>query len=466
MAGMLPGLFSPQTRDLRAEQQDEENRLARLAQNPFTADAYTAYSGAKLAGQGLARAAGGAMGLDTRSPTQKNVDAVKAQVAQMGFDPNDPKSLDQFYMNVVKILQGQGLVAEAADVAKEWRASRATEQNLDLKNRDLARKQKADDQKAAAAEDRNAIARERLGKSGPEALQLLDQLDNLDPLNPNDEYKRKAIMQRLDQIGGQNGVKFEQLGDRVIVTDMQGNPIRTDKTGAAPLNAAAQQKEADKNNGLQTKYNSAIQALQSAYNDAVELYNHPGLEGALGPVRSLNWNGKSDGIAGVLAAIPSAINYARLPAAAQDAGAKLQQVLAGSFISALQDLKAQSQTGASGLGQLTEVEGAKIQNAKAALDPRQPYPSFRAHLAQYVQQIANSVSLLNQNAQQYKLTPAPFSAKGMVASPGRYTAPQPSNQTIAPAAPPTAPAPSQPAPSAPTATPKTVSSEGWSIRKK
>lgn len=454
MAGMLPGLFSPQFRDMRQEQRDNENDLQFLSQDPTRAAAYTAYSGAQQAGRGIGQLLGAAAGVDTRSPMEKNVAAVQAakdQVSKLGFDPNDPKSLDSFYARVVAILQSQGLVAEAAEMQKEWAAQKRADRGLDLKDADLARKKKADDDKARAADERNAIARERLGTSGPEALQLLNDLDKLDPLNPNDEYRRKAIMTRLGQLGGQNGVKFEQLGDRVIVTDMQGNPIRTDKTGAAPMPAAAQQKEADKSNALQTKYNSAVASLQSAYNDAVELYNHPGLQQVVGPTVGIAAAGDAGGKPG---AAEWALRNFKFDQGGREALAKLQQVRAGSFIAALQDLKAQSQTGASGLGQLTEVEGAKIQNAKAALDPLQDYVPFRAHLAQYIQQIANSVSLLNQNAQTYHLTQAPFSTKEMLANPGRYTAPRAtSNQTIAPSAP--------TAPAVPPAEPKGGSTERW-----
>jgi len=52
------------------------------------------------------------------------------------------------------------------------------------------------------------------------------------------------------------------------------------------------------------------------------------------------------------------------------------QVQGQTFIQALQDLKRTSSTGATGLGQLTEVEGNKIQQAKAALDLQQETAHF------------------------------------------------------------------------------------------
>jgi hypothetical protein len=65
-------------------------------------------------------------------------------------------------------------------------------------------------------------------------------------------------------------------------------------------------------------------------------------------------------------------------------------VHAQTFIRALQDLKATSKTGASGLGQLTEREGDKIQNAKVALDPQQPTDQFKRTLTQYIESLRSA----------------------------------------------------------------------------
>ena len=94
----------------------------------------------------------------------------------------------------------------------------------------------------------------------------------------------------------------------------------------------------------------------------------------------LSWiTGARAGLAGRAAAA--------LSSDAAGAHALLLNVQAQTFIKALQDLKATSRTGASGLGQLTEREGDKIQNAKTALDPQQPTDQFKRTLASYIDQL-------------------------------------------------------------------------------
>lgn len=68
----------------------------------------------------------------------------------------------------------------------------------------------------------------------------------------------------------------------------------------------------------------------------------------------------------------------------RDAKAKLDQVNAGAFISALGDMKNQSATGASGLGALSEREGDKVQSAAtSAADTKQSPESAAAALKLY-----------------------------------------------------------------------------------
>lgn len=66
-----------------------------------------------------------------------------------------------------------------------------------------------------------------------------------------------------------------------------------------------------------------------------------------------------------------------------DAQTKLKQLEANTFLAALQDLKSKSATGASGLGQLSNIEGEKLQNAIAALGKEQSTESFLKNLEIY-----------------------------------------------------------------------------------
>jgi len=75
---------------------------------------------------------------------------------------------------------------------------------------------------------------------------------------------------------------------------------------------------------------------------------------------------------------------------AADAAAMLEKIKAGTLLSGLNNLKSQSATGASGLGSLTEREGAAVQNAQAALQSGQSIDQLLKNAANYRNQLAKS----------------------------------------------------------------------------
>ena len=429
MAGMLPGLLNPTVRDLRTEQQDEERRLAGLAADPFRADAYTAYSGAKLAGQGLARAAGGAMGLDTRTAPERNaqaVAAVKAQVAQMGFDPSDPKSLDQFYMQVVKILQQQGLVAEAAEVAKEWRTAEQTDASNDLKLREQERKEAKDAATETYQKDRNEILRQRGVPEYQKYVELIEQ--TTDPIT------RKMYLDRLNMMAGKaKGIKFEDAGDRVIARDAATNEVLSvDQKGAAPMNETAKAKADEKKDKNSTAYRNAKAGMQQQYDAAVDLYNMPGFDAIFG--RTGQFIGQ-EGIAGTAATLLSRD-------ASRAAYEKWKQITGTTFLTGLAQLKQASPTGSTGLGAVSNIEGDKVQAAGAALGRSQDAGSARTQLRVYIQTLVDASSRIDEAAQAEGITPVPLVQKALT-GPQRGKAATAAPQ--APAIPPAAPSAPQPA---------------------
>src|SRR5574337_1799582 len=253
---MALGIFSPQYKDMQALQNSEQNRLLSLAYDPATAEAYAAYDSAKLAGQGLGRVVAGATGNDTLTPTERNnaaIQAAKQQVSQLGFDPSDPNAVDAFYKNVIMILQRQGLVAEAMDVADEWRKLKAAtvqqaavQANMDYKNRDLARKEAADAAKIQMGKDRNAAL---IQAKAPEYIKLVDRAEQ-----ETDPAVRKQLIDRLNYLAGTagKGITFEDAGDRIIVRDKATNAIlSTDQKGMPPV---AGQKNDRQNEQIQNAY--------------------------------------------------------------------------------------------------------------------------------------------------------------------------------------------------------------------
>ena len=435
MAGLLPGLFSPQIKDVRQEGIDEESRLARLAQDPFSAAAYTAYSGSRLAGQGLARAAGSAMGYDTRSPTERNlaaVEAVKKQVAQMGFDPSDPKSLDQFYMNVVKILQSQGLVAEAAEVAKEWRAAKQSDTTNALKIREQERKEKKDEATEAYQKDRLEILRQRGVPEYQKYVELIEQT--------TDPVTRKMYLDRLNMMAGKaKGIKFEDAGDRVIVRDAATNEVLSvDQKGAVPMNEKDKAKADEKESKNTNAYRNAKAGMQQQYDAAVDLYNMPGFDRIFG--RAGQFIGK-EGFAGTAATLLSSDE-------ARAAYEKWKQVTGTTFLTGLAQLKQASPTGSTGLGAVSNTEGDKVQAAGAALGRSQDPASARTQLRVYIQTLVTASENIDAAARAEGITPGPLVQKPLTGPQrGRTTTAAPQ----APATPPAAPAAPAAVPAAPAA---------------
>jgi hypothetical protein len=115
---------------------------------------------------------------------------------------------------------------------------------------------------------------------------------------------------------------------------------------------------------------NSVRLLDNEINLAKQVLNNPGLEKIIGPRVGATELGRkiAAGISG----------------SAANANADLTTLLAQTFLRALSDLRATSKTSASGLGQLTEREGDKIQNAKAPLNPQQELSHFKAKLTEYV----------------------------------------------------------------------------------
>ena len=116
-----------------------------------------------------------------------------------------------------------------------------------------------------------------------------------------------------------------------------------------------------------------VRALDEEINAATRLLAHPGLPGILGPR---------------IGALPDAA-VAAMSEGNAGAMALYLTIQGQTFIRALQDLKATSKTGASGLGQLTEIEGNKIQQAKAAINRQQGVDQFKRTITAYLEGLRN-----------------------------------------------------------------------------
>ncbi|MDO8534245.1 MAG: hypothetical protein Q7S17_05830 [Xanthobacteraceae bacterium] len=397
--GMLSGLFAPQGVD--PEQAAEEKRLMELGRmNPFEADAYTAYSGGAQAGRGLGKIAAGLTGRDVRPPVQKRSDAIeaaKAQVAQMGFDPEDPKSVDAFYKQVIQILQKQGLAGEALDVAREWHTQKTADEKGRLEGEKLKATAAKDVARNAQAEERNKVLK---ANGAPELAKMIDIVEGFDPITQAPQRKMRLDALNAMMEAKKKGIVFEDLGDRIIVRDRgTGTQIGTpDEKGAAPMNEKDAAKEAGKTAAQATAYRNAMSALQSTYNAAVRLYNHSGIGGITGRL-------------GRLVGEPGVAGQTATTAASADSRAALalwKQIAGTTFLEGLNQLKAASPVGSTGLGQVSNIEGEKVQSAAAALSREQDAPDFRLNLKVYLGKLAGAAQALAAAAPTDKVDPIPL----------------------------------------------------------
>lgn len=286
----------------------------------------------------------------------------------------------EFYTAAIDILRKYGLVADAEAMAVKLNAlelGKAGQHSPTIKlQRDLdeleKRKAKGD---LTVQPGIDAIRRQLalLGtrsegskQADPEFIKLLDQYEAAIAAGQGDRAAliKTALDAWLRQHSGAN--KDEMTAYQKAMLALREREVGNKET-----------KDADKlkkeNAAIVSSLQGVVRALDTEVQAAERLLVHPGL----------GW------ITGARAGITGRVGAAANSDAA-GAHALLLNVQAQTFIRALQDLKATSRTGASGLGQLTEREGDKIQNAKVALDAQQPTDQFKRTLASYIGQLKSA----------------------------------------------------------------------------
>ena len=433
--GMLSQLFGIPAVD--PAQAAEEKRLQALAtMDPFQAAAHTAYSGGAQAGRGLGQIAAAATGRDVRTPTAKRTDAIeaaKAQVSQLGFSPEDPKSVDTFYKQVIQILQRQGLAGEALDVALEWSEMKATTDKAALDREKLAETRTKREAKTISDAERNKIL---AAKNAPELARMIDVVESFDPITqaPQRKMRMEALNSMLEK--NRKGIVLEDAGDRIIVRDRAtGAQVGTpDEKSAVPLSEKDAAKEEKAKTGADSAYRNAIAKAQADYDAAVRLYNHPGVSGITGRL-------------GRLVGTPGAAGQVATTSASAESRAALnlwEQVVGSTFLAGLNDLKAASPVGSTGLGQVSNIEGDKVQSSKAALKREQDAVDFRAQLKIYIESLVSAAKRIGDAAQKDGIAPVPFAEKSLAAPPDGVARPR----------------------SRPAAAPAAGAQSGWSIKRK
>jgi hypothetical protein len=272
----------------------------------------------------------------------------------------------EFYTAAIDILRKYGLVGDAEKMAQQLRAveiGKAGEHSPTLKlQRDKDTLLKRPD--ADTPNVRAAIA------TIDRQLALLGTRAEGSQPAPHELTKLYTDMKAARDAGDAEG---EQMYKDAIANWLQqkkkagedkGNPaLDYKKDRDAKKDAAAEAATVKALQGVVRSLNVDIQSAEA-------LLAHPGLPKITGE------------FAGLTGRVGGALSRGAYPL--------LLNVHAQTFLRALQNLKDSSKTTASGLGQLTEREGDKIQNARVALDTQQPTEQFKTILRGYIGQLKSA----------------------------------------------------------------------------
>lgn len=405
-------LLTPTVRDIRRDREDEALQAQRIAtMTPDQQSAYMAYTGGRAMGKGLGEMVGGALGVDMRSDTQKYADAVAKVKAQVAAEKIDPTDVDKFYPRVIQLLGQNGLVAEAAQMSREYQKMKLEMRRAQLETAREERMARRDAASDARARERNEIAMQRLGAKGHEVVDLLNMLDQPDV----PEERRKAILARINFLSQQKLV-WKDLGDRIGAFNPDGSPVAAYDKGAAPVSQRNAKKQEEVTPQQITAYKMSKDRLQRIYDTVTALANHPGLHYITG--RVMGATGGEGGVGGP-------IGTALLPDAGRAALALLEQITGQAFLNALAELRSLSKSGASGLGAVTEREGDRLVSSAAALNRQQDTATFHNNLKKYASDIVLLGARMDENAgtdDLVVLREVPIKLSGTKGAPAKPTA--------------------------------------------
>lgn len=365
--GMLSALFAPQPDD-----EDAKIRAYLTQLDPVQRSQFIAQKGANDVGRALGGLALSETGRDPRQPQQVRADAIaqaKAQVQKLGLSPDNPESVDAYYKAVMQILQKQGMAPEALALSREW-------EDVKKERAETGKAERANQLKGkdALVARRDALA-EKLSAT-PDDPDLQAQMKNVDTalekFYPSQKWHYGAGNEYSDPI---------MYADDGTTKPIQGYDKQMNPAQRAKLDA---KKDSDA-----VAYALVKNDMQRQYDAVWELYNHKGLNGIYGP---LNRNKGADGLAG--SAYTAVFSNA-------DEGRAIElhkSVMGGSLMQGLATLKNQSKTGASGLGQLSESEGAQVRADAASIGRTQAGPDGRKALATYAKGIEERAKILDAQA--------------------------------------------------------------------
>jgi len=302
---------------------------------------------------------------------------------------------EEFYTAAADIFRKHGLVAEAEQMEQRRNTLEVGkgEQNPAMKMqraRDILQKRLPTDPSVApaiAALDRQIAAlgtKPEARANDPEFIRLLDAHEAATAAGQTD--RADQIKRALDAwIKNKEKAGAEMSEYQKIMTTLAGK--REVREEGKDVRKQEQEQET-----AARSLQGFAKALDTDIQHAENLLAAPGLPDIVGPRAG---------------ALPLSAVVAAYGAEAGNAAAVYETVQAKTFLGALQDLRAASKTSASGLGQLTEREGDKIQAAKASLNRQQDLDNFKNMLRNFINTAKASRKVAEREAAQHNVTLEP-----------------------------------------------------------
>lgn len=356
MANDYLGLFNfgQQPDPRQAEMERRRQQIIQMSQNTAHQNIGAQQAmGAANAAQGigtLARGAVGAVtGADVRSDQQK-LAAVRAQVAAAlkGTDMQDP---DKVYPVLIRVLQQAGLVPQAMAAAREYEEIKKGRRTEERSVRELERREvkDANDARLRELKLQQYDPRSPLNKAIDQLAALRAKRDALPEGSRERANADRAIevMESNLMKAHKGSVKSVDLTDRVqIINSEDGTVIREIPKGVSPKDAA--------------KASAKSAAAAAADEDAVFAADQ-----ALAAIDRLLTNKRVTSVAGATGLVAS-----KTPGLeAYTVAAEIESLGGRVFLTAIQKLKEASRTGGTGLGALSDAEGARIVSSAGQVKP-------------------------------------------------------------------------------------------------
>lgn len=395
MAGMFDRFQKPDEDPFNTA---EALQYAQLGNPAYRQEAYDMRRAQNLGQAAIGNVVSAATGGDKRQKAAAELQEL-ARTAQPGTE--------EFFTKAAQIMTKYGFLEEASQMqqrATELKKAGQTDIGKGEYERLLALQQEAmasgNTARAEAIQKRLDALNKEKGSAGTSELgKLIADQAKYPPGSPEHAAFQDVI--NAKRTGDKSKL---ELAEKRLDLAVQAANVARDRADLA-------REKVERSNAVSTRneqaaYNAAKAKLQSDYDAAVELFNHPGFDKMFGFVA-----GRAANVGSGTGAESNMLDEAALAYIGPEGRAALalyKQVQGGAFLNALSELKQASANGSTGLGQVSNIEGEKVQSAKAALFARQDPADARVALKRYLDTFVNASQALDAKAQAANMQASPL----------------------------------------------------------